>query len=107
MKPTTREASKFEIELGSGEILDRLEKGLIHKGWNRLLHNGPELLLRYKVKSTFGPCGEIIHIQISEINPTQSLVEIRSKPHLLNNIFKRGNDKRNINKVKAVFNIMI
>jgi|GEM_PF-7028210 hypothetical protein len=106
MKPTVQEVSKFEIELGSSEILDRLEKGLTHKGWYRLLHDGPKLLLRYKVKSAFGPC-ETIHIQVSEISPYQSLVEIRSKPHFLNNIFKRRNGGRNIDKVKAVFNIII
>ncbi|WP_228234866.1 hypothetical protein [Allomuricauda sp. M10] len=107
MKPTIQEASKFEIELGSEEILDRLKTGLTHKGWNRLLHGGPELLLRYKVKSNFGPCGEIILIQISEIHPTYSLVEIRSKPDLLSGIFKRRRRTRNIDKVKAVFNIIV
>jgi len=106
MRPGVQEASKFEIELSSKEILERLEKGLTHTGWNRLWHDGPELLLRYRVKSAFGPCGEIIHIHISKINDSQSLVEIQSRPHFLTTVFKQYKGMYNINKVKEVFNIV-
>ena len=107
MKPVVQEASKFEIELSASEILARLDKGLTFKGWYRLLDHGSELILKYKVKSSFASCSETILIHISEIDENQSLIEVQSKPHLLTSLFNRGNGIRNINKVKAVFNIII
>ena len=107
MKPVIQEASKFEIELSTSEILARLHKGLTFRGWYRLLDHGSELSLKYKVKSSIASCSDTILIHISEINENKSLIEVQSKPHLLTSIFNRSNGIRNINKVKEVFNIII
>ena len=105
MYPLIEEHSKFEVDLSIEEAVSQLNKKLEIKGWRRVLNSNSHDNIRFKIKTSFKSWGEILSIKISKVNSDKSNIEVTSKPILFTTLLDYGKNRKNVNKVKEVFNI--